>query len=205
MKSVIIGFFCLPGALTAQQFQKVEGSLVLRTEQVYAGAFLFDSATGTVAHYQDSGVQVYPPHKIKFFCFYDKEFTINRKFEYLKQEGKSQVVVYEVVFRGPVSLYRLGGNFDNREKYANYRYYCRLADQWCSLKKFKARIYPLLKENLGETLVSFQQKQGLNPGNQADAIRIMQFYNQLTLWGPDHVAASSNSGAYARNKSANQE
>lgn len=196
-----------PSALWAQKLDAVEGAVVLQSEEVYSGRFLVHLKTATVFQMLDSGLlRVHPAQRVKYLFYYDAGLNMNRKFEFRPKSKMDFPTAYEIIFRGFVSLYRESKSIHSEFQQGTDHYYiCRLYDQWIPLKKFRARIFPILKSHWGESLQAYIKEQNLNANNLADAIRIMQFCNASFVERNRNASDSSTSDVSGENKSWIQE
>ncbi|MBL0744518.1 hypothetical protein [Chryseolinea lacunae] len=159
-----------------------DGAVVLATGEVLTGKLSVEVSHDLILLQHGDGCRVLPAHKVKSFYYYDTEANINRKFV-TWQEGSETVKLsrfFEVVLNGDIGVLR-------RQKesvaHANsdaldFDYFIVFHDNLISLHKFNQKVYPTLVETSGDKIVFFITSNKLSTTRSADAIRILEFYNQ---------------------------
>jgi hypothetical protein len=175
-------FLLLPGVASAAQWS--EGSVVLANDSVIVGELEVRSLDDVVLFRNGSKVDVYPSHKVRSVLFFDASDNIVHRFVSIQTSSVafSRYLFYEVVVNGEVSVLRRR-NFrlkssEIEDHATGYHYLIRFKNEFTSLHNFGAKVYPKLKRiSINEFALSVK-KNKLNPHKQANAIRIIQLYNE---------------------------
>lgn len=160
------------------------GSLVLNDQSVLAGEISVESRYDVVLFRHENVVDVYPAHKIQLIRFYDARLEVNRKFISLRGSSTffQAYQLYEVVVSGEVSLLRREATdvavTKEEHEALGYRYLVRYKGELSSLKQFRSKVYPKIRHIPGVELPSYLKANHLNPNNESNAVRIIQYYNQ---------------------------
>lgn len=179
-------FFCLLwlNFLTAAASPTVwhDGAVVLSTMEVLTGKLSVEVAHDLILLQHGDQCMVLPAHKVKSFYYYDKEANINRKFV-TWQEGRETFTIsrfFEVVLNGDIGVLR-------RQKESithatsdalDFDYVIVFHDDLIPLQKFNQKVYPTVVETSGDKIILFIASNKLSTTRSADAIRILEFYNQ---------------------------
>lgn len=182
-------FFCLLSfniqILLAQPLEWFEGSLVLANNAVLVGEISLQSSHDLVVLQHGGSRMVYPAHQIKSVYFYDKPANINRRYISLKKEDdiRRSYQLYEIVVSGKVSVLRRkkAGAFSNHTADLDYCYFTRHEDGLVPLAKFNRKVFPGLRARSDKRLESFISIHKLSGNCAANAIRIIEFYNELVV------------------------
>lgn len=90
--------------------------------------------------------------------------------------------LYEVVLRGTLWVLRKPARHHSVPLYDDeYLYYLLVNSELVPLKKFGTTVYPQLNSLSERQLSSYVRSKHFNPHRQADAIRIIQYFNSLEI------------------------
>jgi len=163
------------GAVHAQQVAWVQGVVVLKDQTVIRGELSLQRGDVVLIKESDSRVQVYAAHQLQQIRYYDKVEQINRSMHSLaaKSQSFSQDRLFELVTHGSVRVWRLPSDYrwSQCDDAFGYVYFVEWNDNLVPLKKFRTQIYPHMRW-------SMEVPEKLNPNNEADALQLIQYYNQ---------------------------
>lgn len=168
----------------AQSLNWHEGAIVLSSGKVITGNMSIEPMHDLVLLKSDGKSTVYPAHKIRSLYFYDRNANINRRFIviYEKQAFISRSLLYEVVLQGAITVLRRQQSRSRHPSDAtDFIYYCKQDDGLTSLHRFSRKICPQLLNGDDERLNSFIRKNHLFAASDANLIRIIEYYNHLTV------------------------
>lgn len=187
MKTFLIGLLFVNFCAAASHHVKwYEGSVVLRNHQVLTGTVAIDAMHDVVLHKVDSQVNVYPAYKIMWLYFYDPVANINRR--YMSWPAATMVArvrsqLYEVVLQGDIMVLRRPRDMQTTAAIDGYHYFLKRDDGVMPLYSFKKKVYPTLLEETDGLLDAFRKENKLNPMEIADAVKLIEFYNQQVRAG----------------------
>ncbi|HEY9046896.1 MAG TPA: hypothetical protein VIN08_13425 [Ohtaekwangia sp.] len=160
-----------------------EGSLVLHTQQVRVGAIAIEAGHDLILFRAHDTVSVYPAHKIRYMQFYNPQSNMNQKYISVQEKDIAwrRYRLYELVVYGEVSVLRKekANVFSRASDVDDYLYYILYNEKLTDLRDFHTKVYPDLMQNGGVLLSMFVLEKDLHPDKSAEAIRIIQYYNQL--------------------------
>ncbi|WP_276369738.1 hypothetical protein [Chryseolinea sp. H1M3-3] len=177
-------FFCIV-LFAFQQLQSqpqwYEGSLVLSDCKVLVGKISLEQKHDLVLYANGDTRIVYPAHKIKSIYYYDNVKNINRRYISIKKDDgiRSSYHLFELVVAGDLSVIRRKKepSLSIQNEPMDFNYFVYLNDEIIALKKFRRKVFPRLQydHRLNE-YISFNNLSG---DRAVDAIRIIEYYNQL--------------------------
>lgn len=135
---------------------------------------------------------VLPAHKVATCLYYNSETKINTKLISLTTRNSSRSVteLYEVVVKGTIDIIRRP-KFANRESRdpLDFEYYTHFNSGIHSLISFRQSIFPEMLANQNDKLTTYMVANKLDPNDQADAFRIIQYYNKINRSDRDLITA----------------
>lgn len=198
MKRLIVLIFVINGCLAAtSQAQNAYrylttwymGSLVTQNGDTLSGEIQFNWETNSLKIKQRGTLKAYSSSNISTFEFFDPYWRSNRYFiSQLVTQKKSDYQIpafFELLFYGKISI--LMRENDNESTFLNIKKLikpsveCYLRFPEGNLKRYDGRrkvLYELLPSHHSE-LDEFITRKGLNIGNLADLVRILQYYDKL--------------------------
>jgi hypothetical protein len=187
VKAFLIGLlfvnFC---AAASHNVRWYEGSVVLRNHQVLTGTVAIDAMHDLVLHKVEAQVNVYPAHKIMWLYYYDSVANINRRYMSWPVAGpvaRAHSQLYEVVLQGDIMVLRRPRDTQTTAAIDGYHYYLKCQEGLMPLYAFKKKVYPTLQEETNGLLDAFRRENKLNPMEIADAVKLIEFYNQQVRAG----------------------
>jgi len=167
----------------AQELTWYEGSLVLRSEEVFVGSIAIEPEYDLVLLRSHDTVSVYPAHKIYSVQFYNARLNMNKRYISVQEHDIAwkRYKLYEVVVYGDVHVLRKEKEhaFSQGSDVDDYIYFTLQHEKLNKLKEFHSKVYPELETNGGVLLSMFILENDLRPKKPAEAIRIIQYYNKL--------------------------
>lgn len=167
-----------------------EGVVVMLNGEVVTGSFLFDEKKDLLYREKESGLEIFPPFRVKSFSFYDAHQNMNRQYIMLAVRNNGYPFqFYEVVVRGEVKVLRKRKEQDSpvkpgteeegfsRHHKENYSYYILLENKLTDIRQFAAEVYPVLKEKNKADLAKVIKEDDLNIHNAGTAISLIKLYN----------------------------
>lgn len=156
-----------------------EGMIILKDGRIQKGELSIHSFELALFK-SEGGLQVYTPHKVKSILYYDPNYNFYRKFVSVDVRWGRPAGFYEVVVNGKLGIVRqLKSPFvscDRRSDKSDYKYFVKQGSELIRLKDFRG-FYRKIKAN--HPLLAEEVKlRKLNPGIEADAIRIVQLINE---------------------------
>jgi hypothetical protein len=180
-------FFCLLlfnfQHLQSQSLKWYEGSIVLASNKVRTGKISIEPLLDVILLQEGELRTVYPAYKILSLYFYDEVANINRRFISMKDHDdiRTRYQFFELVLLGEVSVLRRQKtrSFSASDAF-DFTYHVKYKNEFVPLRKFTRKIYPKLTTRSDKRLVDFISKNGLKANNDANSIRIIEFYNRLS-------------------------
>lgn len=127
-------------------------------------------------------VMVLPAHKVATCLYYNTETKINTKLISLttRNGGRTVTELFEIVVKGNIDIVRRP-KFANRESQnpLDFDYYTHFNSSIHSLISFRQSIFPEMLARQNDKLTTYMVANKLDPNDQADAIRIVQYYNKI--------------------------
>jgi len=163
-----------------------EGSVVLRSHEVLTGTVAIDAMHDLVLHKVDTHVNVYPAHKVMWLYFYDSAANINRRYmswPVAASGARLHSQLYEVVLQGDIMVLRRPRDMQTTAAIDGYHYFLKREDGVMPLYAFKKKVYPLLLQETDGLLDAFRREYKLNPMEIADAVKLIEYYNQQVRAG----------------------
>lgn len=161
------------------------GSVVLRDREVLVGEIQYTPAYDAVFLRNEGRVQTFNSNQVGSFYFFDEDAGINRRFISIDRSAEAKPAkIMEVVITGKVGVLRtVHCPLKNSSPGArDYDYYFLTNHHLVALYRFRSKLYPSLCANPG--FRDYVRGKGLNPNGNADAIRIIAYYNSLTAPAP---------------------
>ncbi|HZY78250.1 MAG TPA: hypothetical protein VFE50_01915, partial [Cyclobacteriaceae bacterium] len=149
-----------------------QGAVVLSDNSVVVGDIARASFDLVLYRNSNANIQSFPAHKVSFFRYYDREEDINRIFVSVGRK------YYERVVTGKITVFRIQQVFDqaiDESKPALFRYYVEQGKVVCSMKRFKAKYFEVVKKQLDEGLISYRH---LDPNTRYGALSLIMLYNK---------------------------
>lgn len=179
---LLLNFYTSKGQSFNQSLNWYEGSVVLATGRVVTGKISLDAFHGIMLLEQDTIRTVYPAHKIRSLYFYDTADNINRRFLSVKDRDlvRASWRFYEVVLQGEINVLRrqkLNGR--KLADASDFTYHLQYNDEILGLRAFIKKVYPRLDAPFNERLKDFIRVNKLSANTLANAIRIIEFYDQI--------------------------
>ncbi|CAN5440527.1 hypothetical protein BH10BAC4_BH10BAC4_27180 [soil metagenome] len=176
MKGFLIIAFSFFSIHIAAQEVWYGGVVVSSNGEVLTGELAFYPLIDVVVLKHGEVTKVMTADKVRSFRFYDSRYDINRKFASLADLGVfGGRKIYEVVLNGAIPVLRriksISSRMDDDEQYF---YYFDFNARILSLKKFRSVLYPEIHRKLSLK----ESSRRLNPNFSADAIRLIEQYNQ---------------------------
>lgn len=167
----------------------LEGSIVLTDKRVVTGEIARVSLDLLVHRTATGEVTTYPAHKVASFRYHDPTEDINRQFiSVATRSGLGKTYkFYERVVLGRISVLRIQQSFNDVIDEANpdsFEFFVEKERVVCSMKQFRKKYFPQIKQTLDEQLVSYS---GLDPNTRLGAVSLIILYNQTT--SPSQVAS----------------
>lgn len=159
-----------------------EGSVVLRSGEVMAGRIYIPSFELVFVITDDQRLAL-PIHRISQIRIYDHQLNVNRKFfvQASKESGFVPPVLFEIILWGDINVYRKPKqqfvNFSALD-HLDFDYYFEGGDQFEKLEKFSKRLYPIILQERGASIIDFIRANDLSPNDEVGAIQIIRHYNQ---------------------------
>jgi hypothetical protein len=179
---VSIVLLALTFAVQAGTPEWYEGSVVLKSSEVLQGSLSVHPVYDMILFKSgDKPVAVYTADKIRSVYYYDPNSNINRKFVSVHQRVNAFAAnhLYEIVLFGEIKVLRriASGFADPQDDKNGYEYYVTKGEELIPFHKFRAEVYPQLINN-SQALIRYMHVRKLSPNQQADIIRIVDFYNK---------------------------
>jgi hypothetical protein len=168
----------------AKPFTWYSGSIVLADESVLVGEVSVDAFHDVVLYKSsENRVRVFPAFKIKLALYFDPQASINRRFVSWQEDLSVQSTsLYEVVTSGELAILRKPKfNLKDFSDAVAFDYFIKEQNQLFHLKDFARRFYSRLINRPG--LLEYVSSEKLNIYQDADAIRIIVFFNKLISTG----------------------
>jgi hypothetical protein len=170
--------------IEAQPINWHEGAVVMSTKQVITGKVAIEPRYDLVIFEAGTSRMVYPAHKVQSLYFYDKHNNVNRRFISIHDQSTaaSKHQLFEVVLLGKVTVLRhQKHDLVDPSEADDFTYYCRYGDVVLPLNKFTKKVYPHLMSLDDKRLERFISENHLKASNAANSIRIIEFYNRMTV------------------------
>jgi hypothetical protein len=183
---IVVAFILFCHQLLGREISWHQGSVVLINQQVLVGEISIQSSELVLFRNDDQGlVNVYPSHKIQWVRYYDEAADVNRKFcvindsEFIFQHSS----LYEIIITGKLDVIRKQRGLSKVQPISDrydFDYFTLQAGVAVPLRDFKRKLYSAMMMD-SITLQHYVKEQKLDPGNPADAIRIIMFFNTTAL------------------------
>lgn len=177
MKMLLVVSFCLRVLHVAAQDETWSDGVVVTTDdQVLTGQILYNPSFDLVVFRDHSSRTVVMASKMRSLRYFDASSNINRRFITVQaSELSNSAKIFEVVLDGEVAVLRRSksGSGASPSDCDGYNYFFARNKIIVPLKKFRNKFYPEVKELLRDDAM----KLGLNPSDEADAIRLIEIYN----------------------------
>jgi len=125
----------------------------------------------------------FPVSKISYINMREEGINVPRKFvtQVDRENGRSTVHLYEIVLQGELSVLRKpnGKSLPNFEDAHSFDYFVKENTSVVKLADFKKKIYPKIERYYSEKqLTQYLRKERLDPSSPADAIILIDMYNE---------------------------
>jgi hypothetical protein len=167
----------------SQADEVYEGALVLDTGETLTGNIRMPSFD--LVFIENENVRLaLTPQKVQVVRFHDPKHNLNRKMITrvdVEQDfqGKS---FYEIVVSGEIRVLRkprAGLRFTDPMRHLDYTYFTEWGSRLEPMRKFYSSVYRQMQAEIGPQLKEFARQNPVDPNKEADAIRIIQFYNKI--------------------------
>lgn len=159
------------------------GTVVLHNNEIRVGQIAIEPKYSIVLFKHGDQVEVLPGHRFKSIQYYDVKANINRKFISLRKEDRysEQSQLFEVVLNGKVAVLRKLKSIAGKavSDADDFEYFFYANRELIALQKFRVLLYPMLLEETGDELKYYIKSKKLNPNVSADALMIVDHYNQV--------------------------
>lgn len=186
MKKVFLCLLILnTDCLWSQSLRWVDGVVVLKTETVLNGRVSFDVRHDVILFEgnRDHSRSVYPAYQVSSLHYYDDRESINRRFISIcdSTAPRPYPSFYEIVLQGEVTLLRKQHlrAFRTTDP-IDYDYYTWFDEELIPIHKFRRQVYPDLRASAAAQLDNFILESGAFANNDINAIRIIEYYNDLS-------------------------
>lgn len=185
MRPALIFLFVIANfvAHSRSTLQWYEAVIVLNDHEVLVGEVVIQPSFDIVLFKSGSERTYYPVSKINYINIHEEGVNVPRKFITHvdhREQGRSFVHLYEVVLQGELTVLRKpnGKSLPEFDDVYAYDYFIKEDASVIKLADFKRKIYPRIERYYSsKQLIHYLRKEKLDPGSPADAIKIIDMYN----------------------------
>lgn len=185
MRPTLIFLFILTSLVAngRNSLQWNEAVVVLNDHEVLVGEVVIQPSFDIVLFKSGSERTYFPVSKISYINMREEGVNVPRKFvtQVDKENGRSVVRLYEVVLQGELSVLRKsnGKSLPNFEDAHSFDYFVKENTSVVKLADFKKKIYPKIERYYSEkNLTQYLRREHLDPSSPADAIKLIDMYNE---------------------------
>jgi hypothetical protein len=136
----------------------------------------------------------FPAAEINYINIHDNHVKVPRKFISLSSEERGRAVnkIYEVVLQGELSVIRKprGGSLPDFDDVYSYEYFVMESSTVTKLADFRKTIYPIIEHHYSpKQMMKFLNYENLNPWSPADAIKLIDIYNDRLPIDASNISA----------------
>jgi hypothetical protein len=160
-----------------------EAVVVLNDHEVLVGQVVIQPSFDIVLFKSGSERTYYPVSKISYINMREEGVNVPRKFvtHTERENGHSVVSLYEVVLQGEISVLRKpnGKTLPDFDDAFSFNYFTKDDASILKLASFKRKVYPRIERFYSEKgLSQYLRKENLDPSSPADAIKLIEMYNE---------------------------